>query len=86
MIWYSVPSGTYLGQAALYQAESSLPQLTRYLSIEERRFTLQAPRGYDSVSLRWRVPELPAGRYLIGLYLYRGEALQFQAYYPALRK
>ncbi|MCS7189053.1 MAG: hypothetical protein RMJ66_04990 [Bacteroidia bacterium] len=83
---YSVPKGTYLGQVALYHAESSLPELTRYLSIEERRFTINASGELDTLQLYWRVRDLLPGRYLIGFYLYKREELVYGAFYPVLRK
>lgn len=86
-VWYySVPAGTYLGMAALYGAERSVPELTRYLSIEERRFTVRATGQIDTLWLDWLSQELPPGRYLIGLYLYAGEKPLFQAFYPVRRK
>ncbi|GIV22707.1 MAG: hypothetical protein N3A68_06570 [Bacteroidia bacterium] len=86
-VWYySVPAGTYLGMAALYVAERSVPELTRYLSIEEKRFTVRATGGIDTLWLEWLTKELPPGRYLIGLYLYAGEKPLFQAFYPVRRK
>ncbi|MCX7607141.1 MAG: hypothetical protein N2170_07765, partial [Bacteroidia bacterium] len=63
---YRFPPGLYLGQAALYKGEASLPELTRYLSIEERRFTLEATGKIDTLYLSWRTEELPSGRYLLG--------------------
>lgn len=80
LVIYTLPSATYLGQAALYKGESSLPELTRYLSIEERRFTLQASGKWDTLRLSWRVKELPAGAYLVGLYVYQGENLYSQSF------
>lgn len=85
-VLYHLPAGIYLGQAALYQSESTLPELKRFLSIEERRFTLHASGGWDTLRLNWRVEELPAGAYLVGLYLYRGEALLYQSFYSVRRR
>jgi len=85
-LWLAIEPGTYLGQAALYQAESSLPELTRYLSIEEKRFTLQASAPLEGYTFSWGVTDLPRGSYLIGVFLYQGEELRYQAYYPVRRR
>ncbi len=85
-LWLTPEPGTYLGQTALYQAESSLPELTRYLSIEEKRFTLQASAPLEKHTFSWGITELPRGSYLIGIFLYQGEELRYQAYYPVRRK
>lgn len=82
----AIEPGTYLGQAALYQAESSLPELTRYLSIVEKRFTLQTSAPLEKYALSWGITELPRGSYLIGVFLYQGEELRYQAYYPVRRR
>ncbi len=86
MILYRLPAGIYLGQAALYQSASTLPELKRFLSIEERRFTLHASGKWDTLRLSWRMEELPPGAYLVGLYLYRGEALLYQLFYSVRRR
>ncbi|MCX8111607.1 MAG: hypothetical protein N3E49_00195 [Bacteroidia bacterium] len=86
MVLYHLPAGTYLGQAALYQSASTLPELRRYLSIEERRFTLHASGRWDTLRLNWRVEDLPSNAYLIGLYLYKGEELQYQYFYSVRRR
>lgn len=86
LVLYRLPPGVYLGQAALYRSASALPELKQYLSIEERRFTLRASGGWDTLRLAWRVEELPHDAYLMGLYLYRGEALLYQTFYSARRK
>lgn len=86
LVLYRLPPGVYLGQAALYRSASALPELKQYLSIEERRFTLRATGGWDTLRLGWRVEELPPDAYLIGLYLYRGEALLYQTFYSARRR
>lgn len=86
-LWlYRAASGTYLGQAALYQAESSLPELTRYLSLQERRFSVKASMHIDTLRLIWQQGDLPPGKYLIGLYLYQGEEPRYQAFYPVRRR
>lgn len=86
-LWlYRAAPGAYLGQAALYQAESSLPQLTRYLSIQEKRFSVQASTDIDTLRLRWQEEDLPPGKYLIGLYLYQGEEPRYEAFYPVRRR
>ncbi|MCX7763967.1 MAG: hypothetical protein N2253_03610 [Bacteroidia bacterium] len=85
-VLYRLPTGLYLGQAALYKSASTLPELKQYLSIEERRFTLQGKDKWDTLKLHWRPEELPLGGYLIGLYLYRGEALLYQFLYSVRRK
>lgn len=83
---YFLPNETYIGQAALYKERAALPELRQYLSIEERRFTLRGQEGWDTLHLYWRVEDLPPGAYLIGLYLYKGEALPYQAFYSVRRK
>ncbi|MCS6896011.1 MAG: hypothetical protein NZZ60_07715 [Bacteroidia bacterium] len=83
---YHLPNDTYIGQAALYKEEAALPELRQYLSIEERRFTFQARNAWDTFHLYWRVEDLPPGAYLIGLYLYKGEELAYQAFYSVRRK
>lgn len=85
-LFLAIEPGTYLGQIALYQAESSLPELTRYLSIEEKRFTLQASAPLAGHTFSWRIMDLPPGFYLIGVFLYQGEELRYQAYYPVRRR
>ena len=86
-LWlYRAAPGIYLGQAALYQAESSLPELTRYLSLQEKRFSVRATAGIDTLRLLWQQEDLPPGRYLIGLYLYQGEEPRYQAFYPVRRR
>lgn len=59
-------------EVALYQAESSLPGLKRYLSLQEQRFLGVKSPGIDTLRLAWRKAELVPGEYLIGIYAYRG--------------
>lgn len=82
MIIYLLPEGTYLGQAAVYRRESALPGLRQYLSVEERRFTLRTQAKWDTLRLSWHIEELRFRDYLLGLYLYQGESLRYQAFSP----
>ncbi|MEN2993297.1 MAG: hypothetical protein ABDH91_07060 [Bacteroidia bacterium] len=79
---YRVAPGFYLVQAALYQGETTLPELTRYLSIEEQKLTVYGTGKWDTLRLRWRSEGLPKGAYLVGLFFYREDQLAYQALYP----
>ncbi|MCS6790041.1 MAG: hypothetical protein NZ580_03585 [Bacteroidia bacterium] len=86
VIGYVLPKGAYWAEVALYRGEQTLPELIRYLSIEERRFILQATGTWDTLRLSWRPEEFPAGRYLVGIFFYQGGRLCLEWLHPILRK
>ncbi len=68
-------------EVVLYQAESKLPGVQRYLSLQERRFLRVRTAQLDTLSLDWRKEELNAGEYLTGIYAYRGKAVVGEAFH-----
>jgi hypothetical protein len=73
-------------EVVLYQAESSLPGLKRYLSLQEQRFVGVGSKGIDTLRLSWRKAELLPGEYLIGIYAYRGSKVVAEGFYQVVRK
>lgn len=86
VIEYIMPKGVYWAEVALYRGEQSLPELVRYLSVEERRLTLQATGQWDTLRLYWRPEEFPPGQYLIGIFFYRGGRLCQEWLHPVRRR
>jgi len=73
-------------EVALYQAESSLPGVKRYLSLQEQRFVGVGKREIDTLWLSWREAELLPGEYLVGIYAYQGRKVIAEAFYQVVRK
>lgn len=79
-------SPTPMVEVALYQAESKLPGMQRYLSLQERRFLGVKTQRVDTLRLDWREEELRAGEYLIGIYAYKGNAVAAEAFYRVFKR
>ncbi len=79
-------SPTSIVEVVLYQAESKLPGVQRYLSLQERRFLRVKVGGIDTLSLDWRKEELTKGEYLVGIYAYRGSSVVAEAFYRVIKK
>jgi hypothetical protein len=79
-------SPTPMVEVALYQAESKLPGMQRYLSLQERRFLGVKTQRVDTLRLDWREEELRAGEYLIGVYAYRGNSVAAEAFYRVFKR
>ncbi len=73
-------------EVVLYQTESKLPGVQRYLSLQERRFVQVKTARPDTLRLNWRKDELKAGEYLIGIYAYRGNTVVAEAFYRVLKR
>jgi len=79
-------SPTPIVEVILYQAESKLPGVQRYLSLQERRFIRVKTAYADTLRLNWRKDELKAGEYLIGIYAYRGNLVIAEAFYRVFKR
>jgi len=73
-------------EVVLYQAESKLPGVQRYLSLQEQRFLQVKTTRIDTLRLNWRKDELKAGEYLVGIYAYRGNSVVAEAFYRVLKR
>jgi len=79
-------SPTPIVEVVLYQAESRLPGVQRYLSLQERRFVQVKTAQIDTLRLNWRKDELRTGEYLVGIYAYRGSSVVAEAFYRVFKR